>query len=76
VIMRRYEVRSTIMTSNRPIEDWGQLIGDIPTAGAILDRLLSDAEIIPFKGRSYRLRKEQSEKQQPAIDKTQDKDSL
>lgn len=58
VIMRRYEVRSTLMTSNRPIEDWGHLIGDIPTAGAILDRLLSDAEIIPFKGASYRLRNE------------------
>ena len=37
VIMRRYELRSTLMTSNRPIEDWGKLIGDVPTAGAILD---------------------------------------
>lgn len=57
IIMRRYELRSTIMTSNRPIEDWGKLIGDIPTAGAILDRFLQNAEIIPFKGRSYRLNK-------------------
>ena len=55
IIMRRYEVRSTIMTSNRPIEDWGKLIGDIPTAGAILDRLLQHTEVIPFKGKSYRL---------------------
>ena len=55
VIMRRYEVRSTLMTSNRPVEDWGKLIGDVPTAGAILDRLLQHAEIIPFKGKSYRL---------------------
>ena len=55
IIMRRYEIRSTIMTSNRPIEDWGKLIGDIPTAGAILDRLLQHAEVIPFKGKSYRL---------------------
>ena len=44
------------MTSNRPIEEWGKLIGDIPTAGAILDRLLQDAEVIRFKERSYRLR--------------------
>ena len=58
VIMRRYELRSTLMTSNRPIEDWGHLIGDVPAAGAILDRLLQSAEIIPFKGRSYRLRNE------------------
>ena len=58
VIMRRYELRSTLMTSNRPIEDWGHLIGDVPAAGAILDRLLQSAEVIPFKGRSYRLRNE------------------
>ena len=57
IIMRRYELRSTMMTSNRPIEEWGKLIGDVPTAGAILDRLLQNAQVIPFKGRSYRLRK-------------------
>jgi len=63
IIMRRYELRSTLMTSNRPIEDWGRLIGDVPAAGAILDRLLQSAEIIPFKGRSYRLRNSKSEKE-------------
>lgn len=63
VIMRRYELRSTLMTSNRPIEDWGHLIGDVPAAGAILDRLLQSAEIIPFKGRSYRLKNTSSEKE-------------
>jgi DNA replication protein DnaC len=63
VIMRRYELRSTLMTSNRPIEDWGHLIGDVPAAGAILDRLLQSAEIIPFKGRSYRLRNESTSEQ-------------
>ena len=57
IIMRRYELKATMMTSNRPIEDWGKLIGDIPTAGAILDRLLQHALIIPFKGKSYRLSK-------------------
>jgi DNA replication protein DnaC len=43
VIMRRYENRSTIMTSNRPLEEWGKLLGDVPTAGAILDRFLHHA---------------------------------
>lgn len=56
VIMRRYENRSTMMTSNRPIEEWGKLIGDTPAAGAILDRFLHHAEVIPIKGRSYRLK--------------------
>lgn len=56
IIMRRYEVRSTMMTSNRPLEDWGKLIGDVPSATAILDRFLHHAEVLSFSGRSYRLR--------------------
>ena len=56
VILRRYEVRPTIMTSNRPLEDWGKLIGDVPAATAILDRFLHHAETITITGKSYRLR--------------------
>jgi len=56
IIMRRYELRSTIMTSNRPLEDWGKLIGDVPAATAILDRFLHHAEVITITGKSYRLR--------------------
>lgn len=55
IIMRRYENRSTMMTSNRPIDEWGKLLCDVPAASAILDRLLHHAEIIPISGRSYRL---------------------
>ncbi len=61
IIMRRYEVKSTIMTSNRPIEEWGKLIGDVPAAGAILDRFLHHAEMFSITGKSYRL-KNKSEK--------------
>lgn len=56
IIMRRHEICPTIMTTNRPIEDWGKLIGDVPSATAILDRFLQDAEIITLTGKSYRLR--------------------
>jgi DNA replication protein DnaC len=56
IIMRRYEKRSTMMTSNRPLEDWGKLIGDVPAASAILDRFLHHADIIQITGKSYRLR--------------------
>lgn len=56
IIMRRYETRSTIMTSNRPLEDWGKLIGDVPSATAILDRFLHHAELVSMTGKSYRLR--------------------
>jgi DNA replication protein DnaC len=56
IILRRHEARSTVMTSNRPLEDWGKLIGDVPSATAILDRFLHHAEIVTMTGRSYRLR--------------------
>src|SRR5271167_3095142 len=56
VVMRRYETRSTMMTSNRPLEDWGKLLGDVPSATAILDRFLHHAELVQMTGRSYRLR--------------------
>src|SRR5277367_1908581 len=56
IIMRRYETRSTMMTSNRPLEDGGKLIGDVPSATAILDRFLHHAEVLAFSGKSYRLR--------------------
>jgi DNA replication protein DnaC len=56
IIMRRYETRSTMMTSNRPLEDWGKLLGDVPTATAILDRFLHHTEVVAMNGRSYRLK--------------------
>ncbi len=55
IVMRRYETRSTMMTTNRPLEDWGKILGDVATATAILDRFLHHAEIITITGRSYRL---------------------
>jgi DNA replication protein DnaC len=55
-IMRRYENRSTIMTNNWPMEEWGKPLGDVPTAGAILDRFLHHAQTIAITGRSYRLK--------------------
>jgi DNA replication protein DnaC len=56
ILMRRYETRSTVMTSNRPLEDWGKLLDDVPSATAILDRVLHHAEIVRITGKSYRLR--------------------
>ena len=58
IVVQRCETRSTMMTSNRPLEDWGKLIGDVPSATAILDRFLHHAEMLAFNGRSYRLRKQ------------------
>jgi DNA replication protein DnaC len=66
IIMRRHETRSTMLTSNRPLEDWGKLLGDVPSATAILDRFLHHAEIIKITGKSYRLRGQNGSAQQAA----------
>jgi hypothetical protein len=58
--MRRYETKSTMMTSNRPLEDWGKLIGDVPSATAILDRFLHHADVISITGKSYRMKDRQA----------------
>jgi len=68
IIMRRYETRSTMMTSNRPLEDWGKLIGDVPSATAILDRFLHHATVIAITGRSYRLRNQARGDASPAAE--------
>jgi DNA replication protein DnaC len=64
IVLRRYETRSTMMTSNRPLEDWGKLLGDVPSATAILDRFLHHAEIVTMKGKSYRLRHQNGQTQE------------
>lgn len=54
VIMRRYERASTILTSNRPVDDWGKLLGDTAAVTALLDRLLHHAHILKCGPRSWR----------------------
>ena len=56
VFVRRHETASTLITTNRPTQDWGIFLGDVPAATAILDRFLAHATIIQMTGKSYRLR--------------------
>jgi DNA replication protein DnaC len=56
LIMRRYERVSTILTSNRPVEDWGKLLGDTAAVTAMLDRLLHHAHVLKCGPRSWRTR--------------------
>jgi len=56
VIMRRYERASTIMTSNRPVDDWGKMLGDNAAVTAMLDRLLHHAHVLKCGPKSYRTR--------------------
>jgi len=64
VFVRRHEVASTIVTTNRPTEDWGKFLGDVPAATAILDRFLAHAEVVKMQGKSYRLRNRKWEDEQ------------
>jgi DNA replication protein DnaC len=54
LVMRRYERQSTILTSNRPVEDWGKVLGDNAAVTAMLDRLLHHAHVLKCGPRSYR----------------------
>ena len=56
VLMSRYEKSSTLVTSNRPIEDWGALLGDVVVVAPLLDRLMHHGHLLKFDGRSWRLK--------------------
>ena len=58
IVMRRYERTSTLMTSNRPVEDWGKLLGDSAAVTAMLDRLLHHGHVLRCGPRSWRTKTE------------------
>ncbi len=58
VVMRRYERTSTILTSNRPLDEWGKLLGDTAAVSALLDRLLHHAHLLECGPKSWRLRRD------------------
>jgi DNA replication protein DnaC len=56
LVSRRYERGSLLLTSNRPVGEWGTVFGDSVVATAILDRLLHHSQVVTIRGDSYRLR--------------------
>jgi DNA replication protein DnaC len=54
IIMRRYERASTLLTSNRPVEDWGKLLADVAAVGSMLDRLLHHGHVLKCGPKSWR----------------------
>src|SRR5580698_9516178 len=60
IIMRRYERASTLLTSNRPVEDWGKLLGDVAAVTAMLDRLLHHGHVLKCGPRSWRTKTAQA----------------
>ena len=57
VVRSRYERSSILITSNRPFDDWGKILGDTAAATAILDRILHHAHVVQITGKSYRIAK-------------------
>ncbi|MCK6499377.1 MAG: ATP-binding protein [Bryobacteraceae bacterium] len=62
IIMRRYERASTLLTSNRPVEDWGKLLADVAAVGAMLDRLLHHGHVLKCGPKSWRTKTVTAEK--------------
>jgi DNA replication protein DnaC len=56
VINQRYLKTSIVITTNRPVGAWGEILGDTTVAAAMLDRLLHRSVVITLDGASYRLR--------------------
>ncbi len=55
IFHRRYGVGSTVICTNRPIQDWGEILGDVPASTSILDRFLEGVKLFKITGNSYRL---------------------
>jgi DNA replication protein DnaC len=65
IIMRRYERVSTVLTSNRPVEDWGKLLADVAAVSAMLDRLLHHGHVLKCGPRSWRTKAAATEERKP-----------
>ena len=68
LIMRRYERRSTVITSNRPVDDWGKLLGDTAAVAALLDRVLHHAHLLKCGPRSWRMKQHADLRSQEAAE--------
>ena len=75
IVMRRYERASTLVTSNRPVEDWGKLLGDSAAVTAMLDRLLHHGHLLKCGPRSWRT-KLPPEPMTPRAENQPDRDDL
>ena len=56
LINARYEHASTVLTSNKGFEEWGEILGDEVMAAALIDRLMHHCHVVNIRGNSYRMR--------------------
>jgi DNA replication protein DnaC len=67
IFHRRYGVGSTVICTNRPIQDWGEILGDVPASTSILDRFLEGIKLFKITGNSYRLQGDKTVKDQKEV---------
>ena len=60
VLMTRYENAATVITSNRSLEDWPKLLGDVVVVTLLIDRLMHHGHLLKFEGKSWRLKEAES----------------
>ena len=59
LIAGRYEEKSTIITSNKSLNEWGKTLRDNSLAQALIDRLIHHGEVYYLEGDSYRMKGKQ-----------------
>ncbi|WED22029.1 IS21-like element helper ATPase IstB [Vibrio sp. JC009] len=67
IVNRRYEQRSTVITTNRVFSEWNEVFPNSACVVSLVDRLVHHSEILTIEGESYRIKeaKEQAEKRKP-----------
>jgi DNA replication protein DnaC len=65
IVMRRYERASTLLTSNRPVDDWGKLLADVAAVSAMLDRLLHHGHVLKCGPKSWRTKTAAADSRNP-----------
>jgi DNA replication protein DnaC len=66
LVSRRYQQRSTLITTNRPFAEWREVFPNAACVVSLIDRLVHNAEIIAIEGDSYRLKEARERSEQRA----------
>jgi DNA replication protein DnaC len=64
IVTRRYEEKSTLITTNRPISEWNEVFPNAACVVSLIDRLIHHAEIIQIEGESFRLKEAKKRNEQ------------
>ncbi len=69
IVSRRYEEKSTLVTTNRPFAEWGEVFPNAACVVSLVDRLVHHSEILTLEGESYRLKEAKEQQQQKAANR-------